>query len=282
MRLGAPLEGGALPPGSAVLAAHPDDEVVGAAVLLARSRGCRVIHLTDGAPRDRRLWPCAFTGRSQYARLRRAEAARSLALAGVDGERIHGLGTIDQEAPRDLLRLARELAALLQRLRPPVLVIHPYEGGHPDHDAAALVGRAAAQILARAGLEAPRLVEMTSYHAAHGGLVTGVFLPDPAPQAEILASEAESALKHRMLAAHESQAATLALFPPGPERFRRAPPADFSRPPHPGETYSERMGWMRGEQFRCLAATALEELALPPVLARAGGPVPSLAASGRR
>ena len=282
MRPGALLEGGALPPGSAVLAAHPDDEVVGAAVLLARSRGCRVIHLTDGAPRDQRLWPHAFAGRPAYVRLRRVEAARALALAGVDRERIHALGGIDQEAPRQLSRLARELVALLARLRPPVLVIHPYEGGHPDHDAASLAGRAAAAMLARAGLDAPQLVEMTSYHAARDALATGAFLPDPAPQVEIVASEAERALKCRMLAAHESQAATLALFPPGPERFRRAPPADFSRPPHPGETFSERMGWMRGEQFRCLAAAALEELALPPLLARAGGHVPSLAASGRR
>jgi LmbE family N-acetylglucosaminyl deacetylase len=265
-----------------VLAAHPDDEVVGAAVLLARSRGGRVIHLTDGAPRDRRLWPRAFARRSLYVRLRRVEAARALALAGIDRERIHPLGGIDQEAPRALSGLARELAALLARLRPPVLVLHPYEGGHPDHDAAALVGRAAAAMLARAGLDAPQLVEMTSYHGANGSLATGAFLPDPAPQVEILASRAESALKRHMLAAHESQAATLALFPSGPERFRRAPPADFSRPPHPGETYSEKMGWMRGEQFRCLAATALEELALPPLLVRAGGHVPSFAAGGRR
>src|SRR2546429_5215252 len=115
MRPGAPLEGGTLPPGSAVLAAHPDDEVVGAAVLLTRSRACRVIHLTDGAPRDSRLWPCAFAGRSHYARLRRLEAARALALAGVDCERIHALGAIDQEAARQLSLLARELAPLLAR-----------------------------------------------------------------------------------------------------------------------------------------------------------------------
>ena len=276
------LRGGSLPGGSAVLAAHPDDEVIGAAVLLARSPGCRVIHLTDGAPRDARLWPRGFSGRSEYALLRRAEAGAALALVGIEPDRIHRVGAVDQEACRELARLARAVAALVARLRPPVLVIHAYEGGHPDHDAASFAGRAAADLLARGGLHALHLVEMTSYHASEGGFSAGSFLPDPQPQLEIVPSRAELELKRRMLALHESQSATLAAFPPGAERFRLAPPADFSRPPHPGKAHFEQMGWMGGEELRSLAAAALEELALPSVLAQPGPPLPPPAAAGRR
>src|SRR5438067_13833693 len=40
----------------AVLAAHPDDETIGASALLARSSSAAIIYLTDGAPRDSKLW----------------------------------------------------------------------------------------------------------------------------------------------------------------------------------------------------------------------------------
>src|SRR6476646_4862382 len=40
----------------AILAAHPDDETIGASALLARFDEPQVIYLTDGAPRNRNLW----------------------------------------------------------------------------------------------------------------------------------------------------------------------------------------------------------------------------------
>jgi LmbE family N-acetylglucosaminyl deacetylase len=261
------LPGGALPPNSLVLAAHPDDEVVGAAVLIARSPTCGIVHVTDGAPRDTRFWARSFRGnRDEYARVRRAEAEEALALAGVPKTRIHCLSGVDQDAAREIPRLARELALLLRRLRPPVLVLQAYEGGHPDHDAAAAIGRAAALLLSRAHEQEPVLVEMTGYHARDGGLVVGEFLDPGHDVVRVDPSLAEVTLKQRMLDAHRSQAETLAPFRVGPELFRPAPPTDFSRPPHAGELYAERMGWMSGEEFRSLARAALTELGLPHTL----------------
>lgn len=65
-----------------------------------------------------------------------------------------------------LVPLARALAADLDALRPRRLVTHAYEGGHPDHDAAAFVARAALDLLRRSGRPAPRLLEMALYHGA--------------------------------------------------------------------------------------------------------------------
>ena len=42
-------------PTLAIVAAHPDDETVGAAGLLLSAGRAAVVHLTDGAPRDPRL-----------------------------------------------------------------------------------------------------------------------------------------------------------------------------------------------------------------------------------
>jgi LmbE family N-acetylglucosaminyl deacetylase len=247
-----------------VLAAHADDETLGASALLARARGAAVLHLTDGAPRDPAFRAPAFRDSAAgYARARRVEAVGALSLAGVGSERIASLGAVDQEAALALEPLARALARLLVRLRPARLVTHAYEGGHPDHDAAALVARAACSLLARSGRPAPRLYEMALYHGAPGRLVTFEFLPGCT--ARVLTRRlgpADRRLKEEMLACYASQREVLAWFPPPEvERLRRAPAADFARAPHEGPLWYERMGFaMTAARWRALAARALDAL----------------------
>jgi LmbE family N-acetylglucosaminyl deacetylase len=249
-----------LPPGSALLAAHPDDETIGAGALLCRSPRVRVLHLTDGAPRDSRLWPRAFPGgRDEYAALRRRETELALAIAGIPADRIDCLGGIDQEAIEHAAQLARSLADRLRALRPPVLVIHPLEGGHPDHDAAALVARAAAALL---GTAAPALVEMTSYHARGDGIAAAKFLPAPGRAVELPVRGEIRERKQGMIAAYATQSAVLKDFPIDAELFRDAPAAHFGQQPHEGQLHYERMGWRRGDEWRSLARAALEELGL--------------------
>jgi N-acetylglucosamine malate deacetylase 2 len=249
-----------LPPGSAVLAAHPDDETAFAGVLLCRSPGARVFHLTDGAPRDTSLWPRAYEGgRDEYAAVRRREAEAALAIAGVSPERIECLFGVDQEAIDSAVRLARTLAERLRALRPPALVLHALEGGHPDHDAAALVGRAAAAL---AGDAAPILVEMPSYHARGTDLAIAEFLPSSQPQVELELEPEAQERKERMIAAYESQAAVLQRLPVVRERFRAAADIRFADPPHEGPLFYEQKGWRGGAEWRALARSALEELRL--------------------
>jgi N-acetylglucosamine malate deacetylase 2 len=246
----------------AVVAAHPDDETVGAASLLLRAHRATVVHVTDGAPRDPRLRSARALSRAAYARLRREEARAALAEAGLGERDLVGLGVADQEALSDLARLGRELASLLRALRPALVVTHAVEGGHPDHDATAVAVRAACALAARAGGAAPRLVEMTSYHLRGGRLEAGVFLPSPAREVEVALSPPEREAKRRMLAAYASQREVLAPFGDEVERFRRPPPLDLGQPPHPGPLHYEALGWETFAEFRSRARDALSALGL--------------------
>lgn len=236
-------------PTLAIVAAHPDDETVGAAGLLLSAERAAVVHLTDGAPRDPRLRPTGQGDRAAYARLRREEAVSALGEAGVAAPDIVALGAVDQEAIGEVARLARELAQVLTTLRPRIAVVHPYEGGHPDHDAAAVVARAAAALLARRGAPVPRLVEMTSYHLRGQRLECGVFLDGPPGVARPLPPPILAA-KRRMLARYESQREVLAGFPVAPERFRDAPAVSLGRRPHPAPLHYELLGWATYEAVR--------------------------------
>jgi len=233
-----------------VLAAHPDDESIGASVLLPTFTSY-VAYLTDGAPRDPRLWTGGPHGSRQgYSTLRCAEALRALQLAMVPGERIVWLGGIDQETVGKIGELTRKLVALLLELKPDLLVTHPYEGGHPDHDTAALVAHNALQQIPASG--SPVLIEMTSYHACDGVCVTGEFLSfESVPELVIELSNSEKERKRAMLAAHESQQVVLGRFHVDCELFRPVPHYDFTKAPHHGKLWYECMGWpLTGEDWR--------------------------------
>src|SRR5687768_13898514 len=80
-----------------VLAAHPDDETVGAAWLLQRVPLCTVVHLTDGAPIDREMRERdARRSRQAYALLRRREAIDAMNVVRIPPDRVRCLGAVDQ------------------------------------------------------------------------------------------------------------------------------------------------------------------------------------------
>jgi|SRR5215472_6488839 len=241
----------------AVLAAHPDDESIGASLLLARCPNARIIFVTDGAPRDRRLWPETIAGtRGQYAAIRRQEAERALAHAGIPRRQITWLGGVDQEAIFAVPKLLARLVDVVDELQPQLLVTHPYEGGHPDHDCAALLASIALRPLR---MHIPRF-EMTSYHACNRRLVTGQFLgSNPAEEWRLELSAEDKTRKRKMFEEYPSQQAVLKSFGMDCEQFRVAPAYDFHQPPHEGKLWYECLGWpMSGERWRALAAAAPE------------------------
>src|SRR5690606_36929371 len=269
-------------PRTLVLVAHPDDEAVGAAGRLRLLPDAHIAHVTDGAPYDLRYARAAgFRTREAYAAARREEALAALALAGIPADRVRCLGRLDQQAASDLPGLALELAALLHALAPDLVLAHPYEGGHPDHDAVAFAARAALRILARDGAACPALLELSSYHAGPRGIATSSFLPRAGCPPRVLALDpATRLLKRRMLACHASQWGTLRWFSVAVECFRVAPPYDFTSPPHEGRLWYERypLGMTAARWVR-LARSALEDLRLEPEPASDGEEATSCAPS---
>jgi LmbE family N-acetylglucosaminyl deacetylase len=237
-------------PRALLVAAHPDDETIGAAARLLTARDIHIVHITDGAPRNLcDAARCGFADASEYAGARRRELLAALAIAGVGPARASALDFADQEASFHLEEIAARLRELIAELRPALLLTHPYEGGHPDHDACAAAVHCAVR-----GMDL-EVAEFASYHAVAGGPVCYGFLADTrAPEIAITLTPEERAIKQRMFACFATQRETITQFPTDIERFRIAPAYDFSRPPHPGRLHYERHDWgMTGERFCALA-----------------------------
>lgn len=253
------------PPASMLVFAHPDDEIVAVGARLGRFRSAVFVHVTDGAPRNEQDSRAhGFATLDEYRRCREEELCSALGTAGVrTAPRVH-FRIPDQEASFRLPQLTRTLRHLFLDRRPSVVFTHPFEGGHPDHDACAFAVHRASQSMRRNGLSAPLIVESAFYHAGPQGIETGCFLPHAESTSETcyVLAFAEQQRKQALLACFASQQETLRYFTAERECFRVAPKYDFHRPPHSGKLFYEHYPWgMTSERFCELAhqADALEE-----------------------
>jgi glycosyltransferase involved in cell wall biosynthesis/LmbE family N-acetylglucosaminyl deacetylase len=241
-----------------IIAAHPDDEIIGASTII-RHVPNQILHTTDGSPENLAdAIAAGCSSRVEYAALRRRELLNALALAGCASIPLHQLGFQDQTCSFHLRQLTERVRQLIQRLRPNVVITHPYEGGHPDHDATAFAVHTAVRSLSAP----PLIVEMTSYHLGPSGITTGEFLPSDNTESFIIELTAEErALKQAMFKCFQSQRQTLQYFQLSHERFRVAPHYDFSAAPHAGKLFYEQFAWgVTGQSWRDLAQTAFDEL----------------------
>lgn len=248
--------------------AHPDDETIALGGRLERFSESRLITVTDGAPRD----GCdagahGFHSIAEYASARRSELHCAIRHAGLDPERfLRKLDAgpdgcewpiADQQATLRLVELSRALAAGLRVFEPEAVLAHPYEGGHPDHDACAFAVHAAVRLAAAACA----IVEAPFYHAGENGIETARFLPNGHPALVRRLSEAEKRNKRERLSSFSTQAETLRPFGIEEEQYRLAPAYDFTRPPHAGKLFYENFSWgMTGARLCELAGAALEKL----------------------
>ncbi len=255
-------EGRTLEQRAMIVVAHPDDETIGMGAQLCRFRDALLLQVTDGAPRDGRdAMAHGYATIADYAFARRVELRAALEAGQAGGVRTEVVGIPDQEACLNLVTLTERILRRLREKAPEVIFVQPYEGGHPDHDAAAFGVAAAARLIASDGRSPPAIVEMTAYHADGPRLATGDFLAADRPVTTIELGTADRLRKRRMIDCFTSQHDLLAGFATEVERFREAPDCDFLQPPHPGELHYERLGWgITGEIWRRHARGALEAL----------------------
>ena len=246
----------------AVIVAHPDDEIVGAGCLISRLGDVSIVHVTDGARDLREAQTAGFEDVGSYAEARRQECLAALAVANVPEDHVIEFSVPDTSACDCLSDLTKRIAYYLQESGTDIVVTHPYEGGHPDHDATAFATHAALELVRRNGFKPPTLFEM----ALHPGNDEISKLPEFLPGAEgetttLVLDERATKLKRRMLECMPSQRRSIQASPVGFERFRLPPEYDFNVPPQKGKLHYENFDWApRSTVWQSRARQALKDL----------------------
>jgi N-acetylglucosamine malate deacetylase 2 len=247
-----------------IVAAHPDDEVIGLGTRLPGFRNLQaIIHVTDGAPRKGSdLANAGAATWQEYADLRRQEFQAVLAEANCMAAQTPCFWCPDQRALNRITSHARRLASLFERCRPQHVFTHPYEGGHPDHDAVAASVHCAAALLRNRRLIPPLILEFASYHASPDGLESERFLDrGGVPVRDRVLNSEQQTAKQKLFRCYASQQNILAWFPVRHEPIRLAPPYNFSSPPHEGQLLYETFGWgFTGPKWCRVAAAGLRKV----------------------
>ena len=229
----------------ALIVAHPDDEAIAAAGVMARLRNLTLIHVTDGGAGAGGTEAPGCTPRT-------AELAAALVAMAARPVKTSSYELTDGSVIRRLPDLIRRLVVDLADCD--VVLTHPYEGGHIDHDACAFAVWKACRIIADTRGTWPDRAEFASYHSRRGSVRAGEFWPD-ALCSPLRVELAPDAVRRRVsaFACHQSQEGNLRYFSTIRESFRIAPDYDFLSPPPPRSTlYGPAVEALLLEHFKAL------------------------------
>lgn len=239
--------------------AHPDDEVLALGGRLTRFREAHLVHVTDGAPEDEQeSLQHGFSSRKAYRDARWKELSLALTMAGITSISRECLCYADQSASFFLAELTEKIKQRIAQHQPEVLFTHPYEGGHPDHDACAFAVHHATR---RCNANVV-VIEAPFYHLSTGGIRTGAFLAarEPVVEEEFLLSPEERTQKRKLLGCFRTQQQMLCQFSTERERYRIAPAYDFTQPPHAPPLFYDHFGWGITSDRFCRLAQQAESL----------------------
>jgi len=245
-----------------VIAAHPGDEIVGAGCLISRLGNVSVLHVTDGARDVEVARAAGFEDVAAYAKARKQECVDALTLANVSEDHVIDFAARDTSACDCLSDLTKRIAQHLQESRAEIVLTHPYEGGHPDHDATALATHAAMQLMKQNGFKPPTLFEMALHPGNDDISKVTEFLPGAEGETTTLVLDQHATeLKRRMFECLKSQQQSVESSPLGYERFRLPPEYDFTAPPQKGKLHYENFDWApRSEEWLVRARNAMNDL----------------------
>ena len=222
-----------------LLIPHPDDEVVGCAILSARARaqGAELfgLYLTTGLPAAERQWAGGRRRHGERVARRRSEARAAAARLGISILALNDWPSRELKAHLDAAKA--QVADAIAQHGITELWTAAWEGAHQDHDAA--------NALAAVFADRVAVAEFAEYNLMEGRVSTQRFPgAETAPGETIRLTPDERDLKRALLALYASERGNLRHIGTERESLRPLPRRDYRARPHPGKLFRERFHWV--------------------------------------
>lgn len=191
-----------------VIAAHPDDEILGLSTTLYREqlngKNIVIAFVTNGSCWDKQSWRIRRSETLMKSMIRYKEASKALSLIGIPQDHIICLGFPDAGTHRYVENIGADIYMLINQLKPGSIYVHCIEGGHNDHDISSFIVKVVCK-----EINFTNVYEWTEYHPKQPiGTENVNFLPSSnkkLKEKSIVISKTERRLKKMMLACHKSQ-----------------------------------------------------------------------------
>jgi LmbE family N-acetylglucosaminyl deacetylase len=220
-----------------VVGPHPDDCEFSAGRLIMRKKGQNtfVICMTDGR-KGQEGTPGKVIPEDEYAKLRIKESTKALSELHVDVNNIFFFGLPDQEIVTNPYVIDK-LAMIFRKVKPEFILIPPWEGAHPDHDACHLFSIVALKNL---GYPFENVIEYGSYNNYGGQFRVQEFIPSKNAEHKLKPSPTEQERWNNIMKVFKSQLNQQKYYIPKStfEIFRQVPQYDYSKLPY-GDKQSE-------------------------------------------
>ncbi len=251
------------PPRCSVIVAHAGDEIFGAGCLISKLMDVTILHATDGIGVElKHQSDSRFQKHDDHSDRIHGECLAALALANVPEDKVIDFSLPQYGLAQRLTYLTRKITAFLQQSRSDIILTHPYEGGHPDHDAIAFATHSALRILNHNGFKPPAVFEMALYPSGKPIAKVPEFLARmDSESTTLLLDERSQKLKEEMYSCLKTQHDVVRASPANFERFRRPPRYDFTQLPQAGKLHYEHFDWaINADEWLALSTHAWSQL----------------------
>ena len=216
-----------------VIGAHPDDIEFSAGRLILRrkAKNTYALCLTDGQ-KGQEGTPGKNIETTKYMILRQKESASALYELGISPDNMFFLNIPDQELVKNPYAIDK-IALYIIRLKPDLVLVPPFEGAHPDHDAAHLFSVIAARNTGFKGI-----VEYASYNYYQEVFRVQEFIPTEVEEHVLVPTPKEQKRWKQVMRIFKSQKNQQKYYIPKSidEKYRLLPEYDYSKLPYESRT----------------------------------------------
>jgi len=213
-----------------VIGPHPDDIEFSTGRLIMRRKGKNTfaIVMTDGR-RGQEGTPYKKTySQEDYAKIRMRESIKALKELNVDMNNMFFFEVHDQELVNNPYVIDKSFL-MFRKLNPDIILIPPFEGAHPDHDACHLFCRVAANNYGKG-----TVLEYGSYNNYEGKFRVQEFIPLDTKEMELMPTPNEQKRWQNIMKIFKTQLNQQRYYVPKSYReiFRACPKYDYSQLPY--------------------------------------------------
>lgn len=218
------------------VAAHPDDELVGATFIiknLLQKKNIIIFFLTNGVISKEEMW---FWNKKKYKekkKIRDEEMKKSLKLLGIKKFFKQDIPT--RKLKENIERTFEKINLLVKDHKIDTIFCPAYEGGHQDHDVS--------NFICSRLRNSTEVYEYAEYNFSKGRINCNKFVKSTKNEITIKLSEKEKKEKIKFLKIYNSEKGNLNYLHLNEECYRKIYNYDYTKAPHHGKLFYRRFSF---------------------------------------